>query len=86
MGSLAIILPKVSLINGEGSFPDVLEVRVHGFAHGVARRTDGTWQANFDPPTSLGRTNPRKLHPSPFRAALQRDSRKSRRRREGGKD
>lgn len=33
-------------------------------------------------PTSLGRTNPRKLHPGPFRAALQRDSRKGRRRSE----
>lgn len=65
LSSLAIILPKVSLINGEGGFPDVLEVRVHGFAHGVAGRTGGTWQANFDPPTFLARTNPRKLHPSP---------------------
>lgn len=86
LGSLSIILPKVSLINGEGGFPDVLEVRVHGFAHGVAGRTGGTWQAIFDPPYLPWEDQPQEVpYPSPFRAALQRDSRKGRRRRESGK-
>lgn len=40
--SLTIILPQVSLINGDCDFPDVLEVRVYGLAHRVTGRRGGT--------------------------------------------
>lgn len=68
LGSLAIILPKVSLINGEGGFPNVLEVRVHGFAHGVAGRTGGTWQAIFDPPRLPWEDQPQEAPSRPFQS------------------